>query len=132
MIPPKSNHEKAFIDKVILNFKYLNTNNMDDVVKLDCMVKGIDHFINQAWKGNTKKSRISKHSKQWWLDECSQALNNYRNSRSLENWKNFKKVIKNVKRLYFNDKTRRSPIKERAVMRCFGYRQFLFSFSFIF
>ena len=38
------------------------------------------------------------------MDECSQALNNYRNSRSLKNWKNFKRVIKNIKRLYFDDK----------------------------
>jgi len=38
------------------------------------------------------------------LDECSRVLNNYRNSRSLENWKNFKRVIKNVKRSYFDEK----------------------------
>jgi len=63
MIPPKSDHEKAFIDKVISNFKSLNTNNMDDIIKLDCVVKGIGHIIDQAWKDNAKKSRISKHSK---------------------------------------------------------------------
>ena len=64
MIPPKSDHEKAFIDKVISNFKSLNTNDMDDIIKLDCVVKGIGHIINQAWKDNAKKSRISKYSKQ--------------------------------------------------------------------
>ena len=64
MIPSKSDHEKAFIDKVISNFKSLNTNDMDDIIKLDHVVKGIGHIIDQAWKGNTKKSRISKHSKQ--------------------------------------------------------------------
>ena len=114
MIPPKSDHGKAFIDEVISNFKSLNTNNMDNVVKLDHVVKGIGHFINQAWKGNAKKSRISKHSKQWWLDECSQALNNYRNSRSLENWKNFKNVIKNVKRSYFDDKIQEIANKRKS------------------
>jgi len=114
MIPPKSDHEKAFIDEVISNFKSLNTNNMDDVVKLDHVVKGIGHFIDQAWKGNAKKSRISKHSKQWWSDECSQALNNYRDSRSLENWKNFKNVIKNVKRSYFNDKIQEIANKRKS------------------
>ena len=65
-IPPKSNQEKAFINKVILNFKTLNTNYMDDVVKLDHVVKWIGHIIDHTWKDNTKKSRISKHSKQWW------------------------------------------------------------------
>jgi len=46
MIPPKSDHEKAFINEVILNFKSLNTNNMDDDVKLDHVVKGIGYFID--------------------------------------------------------------------------------------
>ena len=114
MIPPKSDHEKAFIDEVISNFKSLNTNDMDDVVKLDYMVKGIGYIVNQVWNGNAKKSRISKHSKQWWLDKCSQALDNYRNSRFLENWKNFKKVIKNVKRSYFNDKIQEIANKRKS------------------
>ena len=48
MISPKSDHEKAFIDEVISNFKSLNTNDMDDIVKLDHMVKGIGYIIDQA------------------------------------------------------------------------------------
>jgi len=85
MILPKSVQEKAFIDEVILNFKSLNTSNINDIVKLDFIVNQLECIINRAWKNNTKESRISKHSKQWWSDECSRALNNYRNSRSLEN-----------------------------------------------
>ena len=38
------------------------------------------------------------------MDECSHSLNNYRMSRSLDNWKNFKKVVKNTKRSFFNTK----------------------------
>ena len=51
-----------------------------------------------------KKSRITKHSKQWWTEECSYSLNNYRISRSLDNWEKFKKVVKNTKRSFFNVK----------------------------
>ena len=51
-----------------------------------------------------KKSKISKHSKQWWIEECSRSLNNYRMTRSLDNWKSFKKVVKNVKRSFFDTK----------------------------
>ena len=114
MISPNSDHEKAFIDEVILNFKSLNTDDMDDVNKLDHVVKRIGHIIDQAWKCNAKKSRISKHSKQWLLDKCSKALNNYRSSRSLENWKTFKKVVKNIKRLYFNDKIQEIANKRKS------------------
>ena len=37
-ILPKSDQEKAFIDEVILNFKTLSTNNIDDSDKLDNVV----------------------------------------------------------------------------------------------
>ena len=114
IIPPKSNQEKTFINEVTSNFKSLNTNNIDDVIKLDFVVKWIECIINHAWKNNAKKSRISKHSKQWWSDDCRQALNNYRNSRSLENWKNFKKVIKNIKRAYFDDKIQEIANKRKG------------------
>jgi len=70
MILPKSDQEKAFIDEVISNFKTLSTNNIDDSDKLDNIVHRLGLIINQAWKNNAKKSRLSKHSKQWWLDEC--------------------------------------------------------------
>jgi len=70
-ILPKSDQEKTFIKEVILNFKSLNTNNIDNVVKLDFVIKQIGCIIDHTWKNNAKKSRISKHSKQWWLDECS-------------------------------------------------------------
>jgi len=99
---------------VILNFKSLNTNNIDNDVKLDFVVKWIGCIIDHTWKNNTKKSIISKHSKQWWSDKCSRALNNYRNSRSLENWKNFKRVIKNVKRSYFNEKIQEIANKRKG------------------
>ena len=64
MIFPKSDQEKAFINEVILNFKTLSTNNIDDSNKLDNVVHWLGLIINQAWKNNAKKSRLSKHSKQ--------------------------------------------------------------------
>ena len=114
MILPKSNQEKAFIEDVISNFKTLNTNNIDDSDKLDYVVNQLGLIIDQAWKKNTKKSRFSKHSKQWWLDKCSWALQDYRNSRSLENWKNFKKVVKSIKRSYFDEKIQEIANKRKG------------------
>jgi len=67
-------------------------------------VNYLELLINQAWNKNAKRLRITKHSKQWWTEECSKSLNNYRMSRSLENWKKFKKVVRNTKRSYFDTK----------------------------
>ena len=114
MILPKSDQEKAFIDEVISNFKTLSTNNIDDSNKLNNVVHRLGLIINQAWKNNAKKSRLSKHSKQWWSDKCGRALQNYRTSRSLENWKNFKRVVKNIKRLYFDEKIQEITNKRKG------------------
>ena len=94
----------AFIEEIISNFKNLDTSNIGDMEKLERIVNQFGAIINQAWTKNAKKSRFSKHSKQWWTDECSHSLNNYRTTRSLDNWKNFKKVVKNVKRTFFDTK----------------------------
>ena len=103
-LAPKSNQENAFIKDIILNFKAMNTSNIKDIEKLERVVNQLGSIIDQVWTKNAKKSKISKHSKQWWTKECSRSLNNYRASRSLKNWKKFKKVVKDVKRSFFNDK----------------------------
>ena len=103
-LTPKSEQETAFIQEIILNLKSLDMSNIDNINKLKQAVHQVGTIINQAWEKNAKKVKISKHSKQWWSDKCKWSLENYRASRSLENWKKFKMTVKNVKRFYFDDK----------------------------
>jgi len=113
-VHPKSNQETVFVEEVISSFKSLDTSVINDSDKLKSIVNQLRTIIDQAWKKNAKKSRISKHSKQWWTDNCSRSLNNYRASRSLENWKNFKKVVKNVKRSFFEEKIQEVANKRKG------------------
>ena len=83
-LAPKSDQETTFIEDIISNFKIMNTSNIEDTEKLEQVVNQLRTIINQAWTKNAKKSKITKHSKQWWSEECSHSLNNYRASRSLE------------------------------------------------
>ena len=64
LIPPKSNQETSFIEEIISNFKNLDTSDIGDMEKLEYIVNQFGAIIVQAWMKNTKKSRISKHSKQ--------------------------------------------------------------------
>ena len=66
------------------------------------MVNKLNSLVDQVWNKNTKHLRITKHSKKWWSEECNKALTDYRISRSLNNWKTFKKVVKNTKRVFFD------------------------------
>ena len=62
-LAPKSEQESAFIKDVILKFKNLNMTNIKDIINLKRVVKHLSMIIDQAWTKNTKKSKISKHSK---------------------------------------------------------------------
>ena len=99
-IPPKSDRELAFIKDIISNFKSLDTSNIDNSEKLERLINQLGSIVEQSWTKNAKKSRItkhSKHSKQWWTESCSRALETYRSTRSRENWKIFKSTVKIAK-----------------------------------
>ena len=64
-LAPKSNQENTFIDDIISNFKTMNTSNIENTEKLEWVVNQLGSIIDQVWTKNAKKSKISKHSKQW-------------------------------------------------------------------
>jgi len=113
-LTPKSDQESEFIKDVISKFKDLDMTSIKDIDKLEQVIKQFGTIINQAWTKNAKKSKISKHSKQWWMEDCSCSLDNYRSSRSLENWKKFKKTIKDTKRSFFDNKIQEVANKSRS------------------
>jgi len=101
-IQPNSEQETTFVEEVTSIFKNLDTSNITNKVYLENTVNHLNSLIDQAWNKNAKRSRLTKHSKQWWNKECSKSLNVYRMTRSLEDWKKFKKVVKNTKRSFFD------------------------------
>jgi len=113
-IAPKNKQKTEFIKNVILNSKILDTSNIEDIIKLEQIFNQLGSIIDQSWSKNTKKSRTSKHSKQWWSESCSQALNTYRTSRSRENWNSFKTTVKEAKQIFFNDKIQEITNKSRG------------------
>ena len=115
VIPPGSEQEEEFIKDVIKNFKLLDTSNIGSVKRLNHISDQLGSIIVQIWSKNAKKSRISKHSKQWWSDSCSTALSNYRSSRSRENWKAFKTAVKEAKHSFFDNKIQEITNKSRGL-----------------
>ena len=103
-ISPNSEQETDFIKDVISNFSKLDTSNIESIDKLEQIAIQLSVIVEQMWVKNAKKSRYSKHSKQWWLDSCRSSLNTYRSERSRENWKAFKLEVKKAKQTFFDDK----------------------------
>jgi len=100
-IQQNSEQETAFIKEVISVFKNLNTLNISNKECLENMVNNLNSLINQVWNKNAKQTRIIRYSKQWWNDECKQAINKYRVSRSLESWKKIQESCKGHQKVIF-------------------------------
>ena len=60
-----SEQETNFIKDVISNLSKLDTSNIESIDKLEQIVIQLSVIVEQMWVKNTKKSRYSKHSKQW-------------------------------------------------------------------
>ena len=103
-IIPGSDKEKDFIKDVTSNMLTLNTSNIDSVDNLISVVNQLGSIVEHMWTKNSKRTKITKHLKQWWLESCRSAISKYRDTRSQEDWKSFKKIVKETKRSFFDSK----------------------------
>ena len=114
IITPGSNQEKEFFKDVFANFTLLDTSNINNVERLNTIINQLGSIINQACTKHAKRSKVSKHSKQWWTNSCSIALNNYRTSRSRDFWKTYKSTTREAKRSFFNSKIKEIANKSQG------------------
>ena len=103
-IIPGSVKEKEFIKNVISDMSSLDTSNINNVDNLINVVNCLGSIVELTWLKNSKRMKISKHSKQWWSQSCRSAISKYRESRSRDDWKAFKATVKETKRTFFDNK----------------------------
>ena len=89
--------EMRFITKIIKSVKRLNLDHIKSKEDLEQLVQEFMHNIDKIWLKHSKIVNITRHSKSWWSEECQRGLEKYRSSRFLEDWKNFKSVVKKIK-----------------------------------
>ena len=75
-----------------------------DINTLKETVNSLAVNVNSSWHKNFKKVNISRHSKAWWNDNCQRDLDICCYSRSLNNQKKFKEIVKKMKRKFFDKK----------------------------
>ena len=88
--------------------------NLLDTTRLDKVVNDLAQEIENAWEKHLKIVNITKHSKSWWNNKCSNDLEKYRASKNLENWKTFQGTIKNTKHLFFDLKIQEIANKKQG------------------
>ena len=114
-LPKKSEQEEKFIKEVISIFKSLDITNLGNCKSLEQTVNSLATSIEQAWKSNTRRVKIMKHSKIWWNNKCRRSLNIYKESRSFEDWKSFKNIVKVTKKAFLDSKIQEVANKSHSL-----------------
>ena len=107
-----SEEELTFIKDLTISIKSINTSNMLNIASLDKAVNKFANAVKNAWEKNLKVINITKHSKNWWNESCSRNLESYRLLKSLENWKQFRRTVKNMKCQFFDLKIQKISNKK--------------------
>ena len=64
----------------------------------------VSSVFAKAWGNHAKESRLGKHLKGWWSEECVDALSRYRWTRDPGDWKDYRRAIRSAKRVFFEDR----------------------------
>jgi len=64
-LPKNNKEEEAFIKKVALVFKFLDTLNLSNHVSLEQVINSLVVRVEQAWNTNARRVNITKHYKKW-------------------------------------------------------------------
>ena len=101
-IAKNSEEDTKFIKEIVASFSKVDTSTISNIDDLEEAVLKFEHIVEYAWFKFLKPIRITRHSKSWWNDKCSQDLVKYHSSRTVENWKAFWKTVKITKRKFFD------------------------------
>jgi len=78
-----------------------NLKNQEDIQRC---VDGFSSTVKETWSIHSKTKRITKHSKEWWNDQCSACIDKYHESGDIGSWKALKAAVRNAKRTFFDQK----------------------------
>jgi hypothetical protein len=77
---------------------------VDSVQELEEVVQAISSAFSLAWVNHAKESRLGKHSKGWFSEECQDALSRYRWTQDPGDWKHYRHVMGAAKREFFEER----------------------------
>jgi len=103
-IRKNSKEEKDFIILIANGVSNWNTSNIATKEELEDAVQQLAIIFENAWRSHSKLKRVTKHSKEWWNQDCTDSLNRYRVSGDIQYWKEFKANVHAAKRKLFDEK----------------------------
>ena len=99
-----SEEEKDYITSITNGVYNLNTSSITTKEELEDYVQQLAIIFENAWRSHSKLKWVTKHSKEWWNQDCTDCLNRYRVSGDIQYWKEFKANVRTAKRKFFDEK----------------------------
>jgi len=99
-----SKEEVNFISDFIKGFNNIDISNISDKDTLKQIVQEYAKLSDSTWFKYSHLVNIIRWSKDWWNEDCQMKLTAYRPSKRVERWKDFKKIVKTTKQIFFNEK----------------------------
>ena len=101
-IKKDSEEEEAFIKDIIKGVRSINTLDLKNQENIQRCVTTISTTFKAAWSTHSMTKRITKHSKEWWNEQCTECINKYHETSNINSWKAFKSAVLNAKRTFFD------------------------------
>lgn len=81
-----SDEEAAFLGDILLGLDPLLQWEGNSSGEIDDVVEAISAIFSKAWSDHAKESKLCRHSKGWWNQECSEAITAHWESGRPEDW----------------------------------------------
>jgi hypothetical protein len=90
-LKPFSDEEKEFIADIMTGMSDLTRYTPTSRRDVEVLASGIADVFSAAWLGHSSEFKVAPNSKEYWTPKCSEALQAYRDSRAIEDYKAFRK-----------------------------------------
>ncbi|RXW14340.1 hypothetical protein EST38_g11511, partial [Candolleomyces aberdarensis] len=103
-LKPFSDEEKEFVADIVLDMGDLLNYHPTSVNEVEFMTSAIADAFSTAWLKHSSEYTVGPNSKEYWNNECTRTLEEYRRVMSVENHKAFRSAVKAAKRTFFDER----------------------------
>ena len=103
-IKKDSKEEEAFIRDLVKGVRNIDTSKLKNQLDIQRYAVNLEKIFKDAWSIHSTTKRITKHSKEWWNEQCTDCINKYHETGDINSWKSFKSAVRSAKRSFFDQK----------------------------
>jgi len=103
-IKKDSKEEEAFIRDLMKEVRNIDMSELKNQLDIQRCTAKLEKIFKDAWSTHSTTKRITKHSKEWWNEQCTDCINKYHETGDINSWRSFKSAVRNTKRSFFDQK----------------------------